>query len=461
MIIALLSYPGPSLAVPKKFSLDGPDPIKGFTDNVISVLTSDGQHLWAGTGGGLSRTIGDPTLLENWVTYTRDHGLCGVSLSVVAVGTNGMAWTASVGDSLIGQDELLYGAGYSFGWPPYEEFDCLGQPGETPVQNVTYDIAINGDTLWSANWGGGLRTCTEGCTESAENWRKVILDDTPINPTDPRGHVSFAVQAWEGWVWVGTAEGFYYSDDWGNTWTNRDSLYGISGEFVVSLEVQYLEDGFRVWAGTNPTHTGQISGVSMTADTGKTWQTFLTGYVGEGAWNFAFQDTTVWVATSRGLFKTEDLGATWDQFTASNGLPSSEVYSVAVLNDIVWAGTLDGLAFTSDDGQTWDFFRFSPPTIGQNLTYAYPNPFSPSREELGVKIRYSLQSDALITIKIYDFALDLVRTIDSGSQPGDEEIWEFWDGLNQDGDIVANGVYFYKIEADGDVAGHGKIVVLD
>jgi hypothetical protein len=461
LAIALLLYPGRPFAVPLSFQLTAQDPIRGFVDNTISVLNSDGQHLWAGTGGGLTRTIGDPTLLENWVTYTRDHGLCGVSLSVVAVSADGLVWTASVGDSLIGQDDLLYGAGYSFGSPPYDEFACLGQPGETPMQNVTYDIATNGDTLWSANWGGGLRTCTSGCTESTENWRKVILDDTPINPTDPRGHVSFAVQAWDRWVWVGTAEGVYYSNDAGSTWTNRDSLYGISGEFVVSLEVQYLEDDFLIWAGTNPTHTGQYSGISMSADTGQTWQTFLTGYVGEGAWNFAFQDTTVWAATSRGLFKTEDLGATWEQFTASHGLPSSEVYSVAVLDDIVYAGTLDGLAFTSDGGGTWDFFRFSPPTLGKDLTYAYPNPFSPSREELGVKIRYSLAGDARVTIEIYDFALDRVRTIGPQSHPGQEEIWSFWDGCNEDGDIVANGVYFYKIEADGKILGHGKIVVLD
>jgi hypothetical protein len=465
-LIALFLYPAHLLSIPLSFQLLGPDPIKGFTDNAISVLTSDGTHLWAGTGGGVTRSIGDPTLTENWVTYTRDHDLCGNSISVIAVGPDGMVWTASVGDTVIGQDELLYGTGYSYSQPPYAEFTCLGQPGDTPVQNVTYDIDINGHTLWSANWGGGLRTCIQGCPESTENWRKIILDDTPINPSDPRGHVSFAVQAWDEWVWVGTAEGVYYSEDRGITWTNRDSLYGLSGEFVVSLEVQFLEDGFRIWAGTNPTHAGQVGGISVTADTGQTWQTFLTGYVGEGAWNFAFQDTIMWVATSRGLFRTEDLGASWEQFTTSDGLPSSEVYSVAVLNDTVYAGTLDGLAYTFDDGQTWGFLRISAPTGFLDLvdTYAYPNPFSPSREELGVKIRYSLRSEAAVTITIYDWALNPVRKISAcriTPDNGGQELLEFWDGRNEDDQVVANGVYFYTVETDrGDMA-WGKIVVLD
>lgn len=461
VVIALLLYSGKTLAVPTAFRLTGQEPIKGFEDNVISVLTYDGQHLWAGTGGGVTRSIGDPTFEENWVTYTRDHGLCGVSISAVALGPDGQVWAASVGDTTIGQEDLLYGAGLSYSSWPYEEFTCIGQPGETPMQNVTYDIAINGDTIWTASWGGGLRRCTGGCTDDKDNFQKIILDYSPIDPSDPRGHVSFAVQAWDQWVWVGTAEGFYYSQDWGTTWTNRDSAYGISGEFVVSLEIQYLEDEFRIWAGTNPTHTGQYSGVSMSADTGKTWQTFLVGYVGEGAWNFTFQDTTVWVATSAGLFKSTDLGQHWSQYTSGSGLPSSEVYSVAVVDSVVWTGTLDGLAFTSDGGETWGFFRFSPPTLGKNLTYAYPNPFSPDREELGVKIRYSLKSNAQVTIEIYDFALDLVKTIGPKSQPGGEEIWEFWTGRNENGQVVANGVYFYKIEADGDVLGYSKIVVLD
>jgi ligand-binding sensor domain-containing protein len=470
--IALFLYPASSLSIPLTFQLLGPNPIKGFTDNAISVLTSDGQHLWAGTGGGVTRSIGNPTLSENWVTYTRDHGLCGNSISAIAVGPDGMAWTASAGDTVIGQDELPYGTGLSYSYLPYEEFDCYGQPGDTPVQNVTYDIAINGDTLWTASWGGGCLspgpyTGLWRSIDKGQMWDKVVLQSGVVDPGDPKGHVAFSVIAWDSWVWVGTAGGIYKSTDAGSTWVIYNySNSDLSGDFVVALAAQYLEDDFIIWAGTKPTAPGQITAISMSPDSGKTWRAFLGNSIGEGAWNFAFQDTTVWAATSQGLFRTDNFGLNWDQFTASQGLPSSEVYSVTVLHDTVYAGTLDGLAYTPDDGQTWGFLRFSAPTgfLDQVSTYAYPNPFSPSREELGVKIRYSLHSEAVVTIKIYDWSLHLVKTIAAGRVTPEEngqELLEFWDGRNDDGQIVANGVYFYTIETDRGGEAFGKIVVLD
>ena len=35
-----------------------------------------------------------------------------------------------------------------------------------------------------------------------------------------------------------------------------------------------------------------------------------------------------------------------------------------------------------------------------------------------------------------------------------------WDGRDDDGDLVANGVYFYRLSTDDGVA-FGKVVVLD
>jgi len=104
----------------------------------------------------------------------------------------------------------------------------------------------------------------------------------------------------------------------------------------------------------------------------------------------------------------------------------------------------------------------SPPTGGQlsnKNIYAYPNPFNP---DVGVvNIRYSLNKNANVTIEIYDVSGELVTTLIK-DQPKEKELEysESWDGRNDQGDIVANGVYFYLITTTKAEKAVGKIAVL-
>lgn len=104
----------------------------------------------------------------------------------------------------------------------------------------------------------------------------------------------------------------------------------------------------------------------------------------------------------------------------------------------------------------------SPETGGKldnKNIYFYPNPFNPDKET--GTIRYSLSKPGNITIKIYDVANVLVRTlIKNASQNSEIELAEFWDGKNDNGDIVSNGVYFYVIESSSGERAVGKIAVL-
>ena len=65
-----------------------------------------------------------------------------------------------------------------------------------------------------------------------------------------------------------------------------------------------------------------------------------------------------------------------------------------------------------------------------------------------------------VTVKIYDFALDLVRTL-IAYHPVEGDNWLEWDGKNEAGDVVANGVYYYIVEKESGSSPHGKIVILD
>ena len=75
------------------------------------------------------------------------------------------------------------------------------------------------------------------------------------------------------------------------------------------------------------------------------------------------------------------------------------------------------------------------------------------------KFTYILANDdpAEISIKIYTVAGRLIKVINSASnQIGYNET--FWDGTDEFGDKIANGVYFYKITAK---AGSEKTEVIE
>jgi hypothetical protein len=74
-----------------------------------------------------------------------------------------------------------------------------------------------------------------------------------------------------------------------------------------------------------------------------------------------------------------------------------------------------------------------------SLAQNYPNPFNPS-----TTIKYSVKDNAHVSLKIYNVAGQLVRTlVDSDMKAGAYQ--ETWKGLSNSGTPVSSGVYFYKM----------------
>jgi hypothetical protein len=121
--------------------------------------------------------------------------------------------------------------------------------------------------------------------------------------------------------------------------------------------------------------------------------------------------------------------------------------------DGVWDDTL-----LVDNQYTGD----SPPTPGalsnENI-YAYPNPFNPEVEQ--AKLRFKLGKNGNVTITVYDISNKKVKEIISAvpMSAGIEQS-VVWDGRNDRGDIVGNGVYFYIIESSSGERAVGKIAVI-
>jgi hypothetical protein len=74
----------------------------------------------------------------------------------------------------------------------------------------------------------------------------------------------------------------------------------------------------------------------------------------------------------------------------------------------------------------------------------YPNPFNPA-----TTIKYSIKERARVSLKIYNVAGQLVRTLIDREQHPSEVRPVVWDGRNDRGNPVASGVYFYKLATKG------------
>ena len=76
--------------------------------------------------------------------------------------------------------------------------------------------------------------------------------------------------------------------------------------------------------------------------------------------------------------------------------------------------------------------------------------------------QFSLPNDADLTLTIYDATGVLVRQFDLADQPAgfytDRGRAAYWDGRNQQGETVANGVYFCTLTA-GDITATRKMLV--
>ena len=79
-------------------------------------------------------------------------------------------------------------------------------------------------------------------------------------------------------------------------------------------------------------------------------------------------------------------------------------------------------------------------------TFAYPNPFVPSRDEV-VRIRYEVPEPQTVEVNIYDFGMTRVRTLRADEPAGQQEL--AWDGTDESGLRLPTGTYLYTVEVGG------------
>ncbi len=84
-----------------------------------------------------------------------------------------------------------------------------------------------------------------------------------------------------------------------------------------------------------------------------------------------------------------------------------------------------------------------PENIECTLYQNFPNPFNPS-----TMIKFMSDNSGYATVKIYNIQGKLIKTIFNNSTIPKKLYSVEWDGKNEQGKTVANGVYFYKLTTD-------------
>lgn len=79
------------------------------------------------------------------------------------------------------------------------------------------------------------------------------------------------------------------------------------------------------------------------------------------------------------------------------------------------------------------------PALKNSLSQNYPNPFNPQ-----TTIAFSIKDRSLVSLKVYNVAGQLVRTLANNEFPAGAHT-KVWDGRNDAGQPVSSGVYFYKL----------------
>jgi flagellar hook assembly protein FlgD len=83
----------------------------------------------------------------------------------------------------------------------------------------------------------------------------------------------------------------------------------------------------------------------------------------------------------------------------------------------------------------------TPATYRNELAQNYPNPFNPT-----TTLAFSLAKGTDVDLRIFDVRGALVKTLVSEHRAAGVHRVP-WDGVNQQGNRVASGVYFYKLVA--------------
>jgi len=484
----------------------------GLGANDLGDIVWDGETLWVEGSGSLTKLIGEGHSVNDWISLKNEDGFGRGSISALWASGNVIivSWVyfdyyEAAGEDVFHGDGITISVDSGTTWNHIPFLDLFPERTDlrTPNRYTTvWDIAVSKGIIWCSTTAGFLLKSTN----IGNSWTKLLPGDDEFDFTNPNHHGQ-CVDAYGDTLWVGTFQGMNLSTDGGLTWENfswpRDGSGNPNdqwpGNFPVAVEHKVVGGKTHVWVASQDYLGLGVIGICHTDDNGRTWEykkyldrtsiPYNITFGHSGATDPAVGDSTVFVATTAGLLVSYDLGETWAtmDIRESENLDWDEragISSVLVAGETLWVTSADGLARSNNWGASWEIFKgvqrvLALDTGNRNIgisseydylndtirTYAFPNPFSPSRSDADyshTKIQYAIEYDARVTVCIYSFSGKLIREIISGEdRSGGRDYQEVWDGKDRNNNIVPNGVYFYVVKTHRGDSALGKIMVLD
>ena len=481
------------------------------SNSIVDIYPIDESYLLMSTGSGLSYvhindlhpdSVSFGSFNKDSVSFPRGGAPALAVRENIIVISGLLDTTAVTGEELMGTGisySIDEGENWDYLHQPIDEIPELGQHhtiswgGQdisvlavtTEINNISYDLAIGGNYIYAASWAGGLRRYGPLYSEQ-KKWEiiplpmdsdsslicgAIDLETYELNPNDPvnggnHNHKGFSVYVDDNTAWVGTANGINkgvieencinWEHHYTSTWNN------ISGNWVIGFTNQKLENGTdRLWAITWAGEgNNEKNALSYTDDGGETWQISSPSSYSEKVYNLYANENRIWAATASGLYVSED-GQHWerypqpkDQNTGEEILRKQVLSVYSDINNWLWLGTAEGIALSNDDGINWTIHKFWEPTVykdKEKMLTVYPNPFDTNIYG-HVRFVYSNPDGHPGKINIFDFSMDQVIHLNNNNPFAleDNQNEVVWNGRNEYGDKVVNGVYFCRLSLNGE-----------
>jgi len=333
--------------------------------NVVRAFWGDGETLWAGTAGGVSRSTDRG---QTWQTATTADGLGGNN--ILSLWGDGQTLWAGAGDG--GGISLSQDGGRT--WQAFAIDDGYWD-------NVVQALWGDGKTLWAGTAGGVGRSDDGGRTWQVADTRDGLASENVfslwgdgqtlwagtkggvVNHSDDGGQTwhAFALPSsaqddlvWELWgdeqaLWAISRSGLSRSDDGGEDWISVTTKDGLAEGTVQAL----WGEGEALWVAT-------LKGISHSSDLGQTWQTFAVP-TDRDWWNVQAlwgDGNSLWIGTyADGVVRSPDGGQTWEATASNEGMGFTYIDTLWADGDSIWVGKYGaGISHSSDGGQTWQTF---------------------------------------------------------------------------------------------------------